>query len=122
MGLPVLGCLFLGVVGPTAGRFYIDVASDVTPKQFIRGEWFVGTAVLTASVWILVYWAGGNTWWAMGLAFAVGFTFRVLALYRGWEEPLPRARRASFCIRTIGRFSAASWPASHSRSCATWCA
>ena len=23
-GLPVLGCLFLGVVGPTAGRYYID--------------------------------------------------------------------------------------------------
>jgi uncharacterized membrane protein YeiH len=31
VGLPVLGCLLLGVVGPTAGRFYIDLSSGVTP-------------------------------------------------------------------------------------------
>ena len=54
-GLPVLGCLVLGVVGPTAGRFYIDITSGVPPKQFIRGEWFVAIAALTAFVWILVY-------------------------------------------------------------------
>lgn len=89
VGLPVLGCLFLAVVGPTAGRYLIDVTSGVTPKHFIRGEWFVATAILTGAVWIVIYWAGGSTWWAMGAAFIVGFTFRVLALYRGWEEPLP---------------------------------
>ena len=89
VGLPVLGCLFLAVVGPTAGRYLIDVTSGVTPKQFIRGEWFVGTAVLTGAIWIVIYWAGASTWWAMGTAFVVGFTFRVLALYRDWEEPLP---------------------------------
>jgi uncharacterized membrane protein YeiH len=90
VGIPVLGCLFLGVVGPTAGRYYIDVSSGVSPKQFIRGEWFVGTAVLTGAVWVLAFWAGADTWVAMGIAYAVGFTFRVLALYRGWEEPLPK--------------------------------
>jgi uncharacterized membrane protein YeiH len=89
VGLPVLGCLFLAVVGPTAGRYLIDVTSGVTPKQFIRGEWFVGTAVLTGAVWIVIFWAGASTWWAMGAAFVVGFTFRVFALYRDWEEPLP---------------------------------
>ncbi len=89
VGLPVLGCLFLAVVGPTAGRYLIDVTSGVTPKQFIRGEWFVGTAVLTGAVWILIYGAGGSTWWAMGAAFVVGFTFRVVALYRDWEETMP---------------------------------
>jgi uncharacterized membrane protein YeiH len=88
VGLPVLGSLLLGLVGPTAGRYAIDITSGVTPKQFIRGEWFIGTALLTAVVWILVYWAGAGTWWAMGIAFAVGFTFRLVALYRGWEEPL----------------------------------
>ena len=87
-GLPVWGCLFLAVIGPTAGRYYIDITSGVTPKQFIRGEWFVATAALTGTVWILVYWAGANTWWAMGAAFVVGFTLRITALYRGWEEPL----------------------------------
>jgi uncharacterized membrane protein YeiH len=90
VGLPVLGCLLLALVGPTAGRWLIDVSSGVTPKQFIRGEWFIGTALVTGAVWILVYWAGAGTWWAMGVAFAVGFTLRLLALYRGWEEPIPQ--------------------------------
>jgi uncharacterized membrane protein YeiH len=90
VGLPVLGCLFLALVGPTAGRWLVDVSSGVTPKQFIRGEWFIGTALLTGAVWILVYWTGAGTWWAAGIAFLVGYTFRTLALFRGWEEPLPK--------------------------------
>ena len=88
-GLPVLGCLLLAVVGPTAGRYYIDVTSGKTPKQFIRGEYFVSTALLTGLVWILVYWAGLGTWAAACVAFAVGFAFRLLAMFRGWEEPMP---------------------------------
>ncbi len=90
VGLPILGCLFLALVGPTAGRWLVDVSSGVTPKQFIRGEWFIGTALLTGAVWILVYWAGAGTWWAAGIAFAAGYTLRTLALFRGWEEPLAK--------------------------------
>ncbi len=90
VGLPVLGCLLLAVVGPTAGRYYIDITSGVPPKQFIRGEWFVGIAALTGLVWILVTWAGVGPWWAAAISFVVGFTFRVIALYRGWEEPLAK--------------------------------
>ncbi len=44
VGLPVLGVLLLAVVGPTAGRYYIDITSGVPPKQFVRGEWFVAVA------------------------------------------------------------------------------
>ncbi|MFD9421855.1 MULTISPECIES: TRIC cation channel family protein [unclassified Streptomyces] len=51
VGLPVLGSLALAVVGPTAGRFLIDVSCGVPPKQF-RGEWFVAIAALTGAVWI----------------------------------------------------------------------
>jgi len=90
VGLPVLAVLLLAVIGPTAGRYYIDVTSGVTPKQFIRGEWFVGIALLTGVVWVLSDWAGLNTWWSAGIAFVVGFSLRVGALYRGWEEPLAR--------------------------------
>ncbi len=90
VGLPVLGCLFLAVVGPTAGRYYIDITSGVPPKQFIRGEWFVGIAALTGLVWIAADSAGLGTWWATGIAFAVGFTIRMIALYRAWEEPLAK--------------------------------
>ena len=90
VGFPVYGCLVLAVVGATTGRYLIDLTSGVTPKQFIRGEWFVGTAALTGLVWILVYWAGGNTWLATGVAFLVGYVFRTFALFRGWEEPLAK--------------------------------
>jgi len=81
------------VVGPTAGRWLIDVSSDVPPKQFIRGEWFVGTAVLTGLVWIVLHGVrltAWNGWAAYLLAFLVGFAFRMVALYRGWEEPLAK--------------------------------
>jgi uncharacterized membrane protein YeiH len=93
VGLPVLGTLLLAVVGPTAGRWYADVTSGVPPKHFVRGEWFIGTALLTGAVWVCLYWpivqkGGGSLWWPTLLAFAIGYAFRLTALYRGWEEPL----------------------------------
>jgi uncharacterized membrane protein YeiH len=90
VGIPVLGCLALAVIGPTAGRWLIDVSCGVTPKQFIRGEWFVSIAALTGLVWIVVAWAGAGTWLAASIAFIIGFTVRLTALFRGWEEPLAR--------------------------------
>ncbi len=87
-GVPVLGAVLLAIVGPTAGRWLIDVSCGVTPKQFIRGEWFVSIAALTGAVWIVATWAGAGTWLAAGIAFAIGFTVRLIALYRAWEEPL----------------------------------
>ena len=89
-GLPVLGVLALAVIGPTAGRWYIDVSSGVPPKQFIRGEWFVTIAAFTGLIWVICDAAGLNAWWSAGISFAVGFTVRLLALYRGWEEPLAK--------------------------------
>ncbi len=93
--LPVLGTLALAVIGPTAGRWYADVTAGVTPKQFIRGEWFVGIALLTGIVYVPLYWlivqkGGGGIWWPPGIAFLLGFALRMLALYRGWEEPLAK--------------------------------
>lgn len=88
VGLPVLGSLALAVVGPTAGRFLIDVSCGVPPKQFVRGEWFVAIAALTGAVWIVLDQAGLPRAASAPLAFLVGFTVRLTALYRGWEEPL----------------------------------
>jgi uncharacterized membrane protein YeiH len=95
VGLPVLGTLLLAVIGPTAGRWYADVTSGVTPKQFIRGEWFVGVALLTGVIWVVLYWAivqkgGASIWWPTLIAFAIAFVVRMAALYRGWEEPLAK--------------------------------
>ncbi|GAB3396505.1 trimeric intracellular cation channel family protein [Humibacter soli] len=89
-GYPILGALAMAVIAPTAGRYLIDVTSGVTPKQFVRGEWFVATAIGTGLVWILLDEAGVEYWISVTIAFLVGFVFRVLALYLGWEEPLAR--------------------------------
>ncbi|HUL85632.1 MAG TPA: TRIC cation channel family protein [Actinomycetota bacterium] len=89
-GLPIAGVLLIAVIGPTAGRWYIDISSGVTPKQFIRGEWFVGIAMLTGAVWLICFWAGLNTWACAVVALLIGYTVRVMALYRAWEEPLAR--------------------------------
>jgi len=86
----VLGALLLALVGPRAGRYYIDITSGKTPRQFIRSEWFIGSALLSGFVWLAVYSAGLSTWWAAGIEFAFGFFFRLLAWFYGWEEPMPK--------------------------------
>ena len=87
-GLPILAALMIGVIGATAGRYYIDITCGVPAKQFIQGEWFVGTALLSAGAWIGLHEAGVESWVAIAGAFLVGFVFRVAAMYRGWEAPL----------------------------------
>jgi uncharacterized membrane protein YeiH len=88
--LPLVACVLIGVVGPTAGRFFIDLTCGVTPQHFVRGEWFVGTAVLTSVVYIVADGAGLSIWPATLIAFAIGFSFRFLARRLHWEEPLPK--------------------------------
>ena len=95
-GLPILGSLALAVIGPTAGRYFIDVTSGLPPKQFIRGEWFVGAAVLTGAVWIACDAAGLGPWWCAGIAFVIGFSFRMAALYLAWEEPLAKEPKGAY--------------------------
>ncbi|MBK8050606.1 MAG: TRIC cation channel family protein [Anaerolineales bacterium] len=90
--LPILAVVLIGIVGPTAGRYFIDLTAGVTPQQFTRGEWFVGAAVLTSLTYIVLYWFGLATpsvWPATILAWLVGFIFRILALRFKWEEPEP---------------------------------
>ena len=88
--LPVLGILLLAIVGPTAGRWYVDVSSGVPPKQFVQGEWFIATAAMTGLVWLVVYELGASIALSAGIAFLIGYAFRVTALYRAWEEPLAK--------------------------------
>jgi uncharacterized membrane protein YeiH len=90
-GLPDVAAVLVGVVGPTAGRFLIDITAGKSAKQFIRGEWFVGTAVLTSVVYLLCdKYFGMTIWPATLIAFFVGFFFRAFALWYAWEEPLPK--------------------------------
>jgi uncharacterized membrane protein YeiH len=94
--LPAIDCILLGVAGPTAGRFLIDITAGRTAKQFVRGEWFVGTAVLTSVAYlVLAYPLGLTIWPATLLAVAIGFAFRVAALWFKWEEFMPAGLPAS---------------------------
>jgi uncharacterized membrane protein YeiH len=68
-GLPVVGVLALAVIGPTAGRWYVEVSSSVPPKQFIEGEWFVTTALGTGAIWLICDAIGLGTWVCVGIAF-----------------------------------------------------
>jgi len=89
--LPIIGSILIGVIGPTAGRFLIDITAGRPAKQFVRGEWFVGTAVLTSILYlVLASYFGLSIWPATLLSVAVGFAFRVAALWFDWEEPLPK--------------------------------
>jgi uncharacterized membrane protein YeiH len=87
-GIPALGALLIAVTSATAGRYLIDISCGVPPKQFVRGEWFVAAAAVTGIAWIIADSLGAGTWLAAGIGFAFGFTLRLTALYRGWEEPL----------------------------------
>jgi uncharacterized membrane protein YeiH len=92
LDLPVIAVVLIGVVGPTAGRYFIDLTSGVTPQQFTKGEWFVGTAVLTSVTYIILDALGlasPSIWPATIIAWLVGFTFRNLSLHFKWEEPEP---------------------------------
>jgi uncharacterized membrane protein YeiH len=103
--LPILGVLAMAVIGPTAGRWLIDVSSGVPPKQFVRGEWFVTIAALTGLIWVICDAAGLNGWWSAGISFVIGFTVRVIALYRAGKSRWPKSPPVSTSTPTVGRCS-----------------
>jgi len=87
--LPLIAAVIIGVIGPTAGRYFIDVTSGVPPKQFVAGEWFVGTAVLASVLYIVFSYIGLSIWPATLLTVAIAFAFRLAAQSLRWEEPEP---------------------------------
>ena len=50
----------------------------------------MGTALLAAAAWVICHAAGLNDWISAGVAFVVAYTVRMLAMWRGWEEPMPK--------------------------------
>jgi hypothetical protein len=65
-------------------------ARGVTLKLFIQSEWYVGTALLAAAVWVAGEAANLNVWVSTAAAFVIAYTVRVLAMYRGWEAALAK--------------------------------
>jgi uncharacterized membrane protein YeiH len=87
--LPLFAVVVIGIVGPTAGRFFIDLTSGVTPQQFTPGQWFVGTAVLASVIYIICDALGLGLWPATLIAWFIAFVFRLLALRFNWSAPEP---------------------------------
>jgi uncharacterized membrane protein YeiH len=79
--------VIIGVIATTAGRWIIDVACNVVPKQLVRGEFFVTAAVLTGIAYVVCDQALRlATLESTAIAFLVGFGFRLLSQFLGWEE------------------------------------
>jgi uncharacterized membrane protein YeiH len=79
--------VILGVIATTAGRWIIDGACLVVPKQLVRGEFFVVAAALTGIVYVVCNQAFGMSMIpATAIAFVFGFGFRLTSQAIGWEE------------------------------------
>jgi uncharacterized membrane protein YeiH len=79
--------VIIGVIATTAGRWIIDGACLVVPKQLVRGEFFILAAVLTGIAYVVCEGAFGlPVITSTAIAFVVGFGFRLASQALGWEE------------------------------------
>jgi len=84
--LGYLAAVLIGIIATTAGRWIIDVACNVIPKQLV-GEYFVGAAALTGVTYLICNQTLGLSLIPSTMvAFFVGFAFRLLSQFLGWEE------------------------------------
>jgi uncharacterized membrane protein YeiH len=85
--LGYIAAVIIGIIATTAGRWIIDVACNVVPKQLVRGEFFVTAAALTGVAYLVCSeYFGLEVITSTGIAFVVGFGFRLLSQALGWEE------------------------------------
>lgn len=84
--LGYLAAVIIGCIATTAGRWIIDTACLVVPKQLVRGEFFMTAAILTGVVYVVLVANGVSVIAATAAAFFVGFGFRLTAQTLGWEE------------------------------------
>jgi uncharacterized membrane protein YeiH len=79
--------VIIGVIATTAGRWIIDGACLVVPKQLVRGEFFILAAVLTGIAYVVCQQVFGlPVISSTAIAFVVGFGFRLASQAVGWEE------------------------------------
>ena len=85
--LGYFAAVIIGVIATTAGRWIIDSACLVVPKQLVRGEFFVTAAALTGIAYLVCSQTlGWNVVASTAIAFVVGFGFRLTSQALGWEE------------------------------------
>jgi uncharacterized membrane protein YeiH len=85
--LGYLAAVLIGMIATTAGRWIIDTACLVVPKQLVRGEFFMVSAALTGIAYVICAAALElPVIVSTAIAFIVGFGFRLTAQALGWEE------------------------------------
>jgi uncharacterized membrane protein YeiH len=84
--LGYLAAVIIGIIATTAGRWIIDSACLVVPKQLVRGEFFVGAAALAGIGYVICDQLGFPVLASTAIAFLLGFGFRLTAQTLGWEE------------------------------------
>ena len=85
--LGYVAAVVIGVIATTAGRWIIDTACLVIPKQLVRGEFFVLAAVLSATAYVVCNQALSMAVIpSTAIAFVAGFGFRLTSQALGWEE------------------------------------
>jgi uncharacterized membrane protein YeiH len=84
--LGYLAAVIIGIIATTAGRWIIDSACLVVPKQLVRGEFFVGAAALAGIAYVVCDQAGLPVIASTAIAFLLGFGFRLTSQTLGWEE------------------------------------
>jgi hypothetical protein len=104
------GCpIFLGIVSPTAGRFLIDLTSRQPAKQFVRGEWFVGTAVLTSIVFLIcAHYLGLSIWSRLSSRLSSGSLSGSPPYGKAGRSPCPSCPQTSWKACRNGKRSSRS--------------
>jgi len=85
--LGYFAAVIIGVIATTAGRWIIDSACLVIPKQLVRGEHFVAAAILTGIAYLVcTQTLGWDVVPSTAVAFFAGFGYRLISQWLGWEE------------------------------------
>jgi uncharacterized membrane protein YeiH len=84
--IPFPGAIVVGILGGTASRWLIDVASGIPPFHLLHGASYVGAPVLVAIVYLIATEIGLSIWPATLIAVAAGALLRLGAIRRGWED------------------------------------
>jgi uncharacterized membrane protein YeiH len=84
--LGYLAAVIIGIIATTAGRWIIDGACLVVPKQLVRGEFFITSAALAGIAYVVCQQVGFPVIASTAIAFLLGFGFRLTAQTLGWEE------------------------------------
>jgi uncharacterized membrane protein YeiH len=82
--LPIV--IIAGMITGCAGGVLRDILCNDIPLLF-RSELYASVSVVTGAIYVAALWLGLNHDIATALAFAVGLSFRLLAIRFKWEMP-----------------------------------